>query len=81
MPADGSAPVFEKCMVFRLNVQRIRTDAGSADGVVPTAEMLQDVVDGNLREGIEFLLGRSATEFSGDFFDGTYDLLFVWHGM
>jgi hypothetical protein len=26
-------------------------------------------------------LGRSATELSGDFSDGTYDLPFVGHGM
>jgi hypothetical protein len=26
-------------------------------------------------------LGRRATKLSGDFFDGTYDLPFVWHRM
>lgn len=81
MPANGPAPVFQKSMVLGLDVQRVRTEARSADGVVPTAEMSQDVVGGELREGIEFPLGRSATEFFGDFFDGTYDLLFVRHGM
>ena len=81
MPADGSAPVFQEGMVLRLNVQRIRTEARSADGVVPTAEMLQDVVGGKFREGVEFPLRRSATDFFGDFFDGAYDLLFVRHGM
>jgi hypothetical protein len=79
--ADGSAPVFEEGMVLGLNVQRIRTEAGSADGVVPTTEMLQDVIGGEIGEGVEFLLGRSATELSGDFSDGTYDLPFVGHGM
>ena len=81
MAANGSAPVFQEGMVLRFNVQCVGAEARSADGVVPTAEVLQDVVGGNLREGVEFLLGRSATELSGDFFDGSYDLLFVWHGM
>ena len=81
MAADRPAPVFQEGMVFGLNVQGIRTEARSADRVVPTAEMLEDVVAGEFREGVEFPLGRRATELSGDFFDGSYDLLFVWHGM
>jgi hypothetical protein len=42
---------------------------------------LQDVVGGEFREGVEFPLRRSATDFFGDFFDGAHDLLFVRHGM
>src|ERR1700735_1604663 len=34
---NGSAPVFQEGMVLGLNVQSIRAEARSADGVVPTA--------------------------------------------
>lgn len=79
MPADGFAPVLKEHMVLVPGVQDIRGDARSPDGFVPSAEMLECVVNGGAGPGIEFFLRWSTAKFFGECDDGVCNFAFAGH--
>ena len=52
--ADDFAPVFKQGMAAGGDVESVGAETGGADGVIPTAERLQDVVFGDFGERAEF---------------------------
>lgn len=81
MPANGSSPVFHQGAVLGLDVQSVGAESRGSDGIIPTSEVLQNIIFGDAGEGTKLFLRWSATKLLSKRSYGIYDYLFSYHGL